>query len=104
MIKSQQLLRTIILTTASALMTLSLLTGQANAQATALIEPLNGVWIEGPGYDITYGRPYEVCAQRCLATQKCVMIEYYRPEKKCNLYDAIRPRKTGGSSVVGIRK
>ena len=62
-----------------------------------------GVWVEGPGYDVTYGGTYETCAQRCLAAQPCVMIEFYRPEKKCNLYDALRPRKTGGASDVGIR-
>lgn len=43
------------------------------------------VWIEGPGFDIKYGQPYKVCAERCLAHPNCVMIEYYRPELKCNL-------------------
>jgi hypothetical protein len=76
----------------------------ANANPGTKIERLDGVWIEGPGYDITYGGNYEACAQRCLATEKCLMIEYYRPEKKCNMYDAVRPRKTGGSSNVGIRR
>jgi hypothetical protein len=31
------------------------------------------------------------------------MIEYYRPERKCNLYSSLRPLKSGGSSFVGIR-
>ena len=70
----------------------------------AVIEKVSGVWVEGRGYYVTYGNTYEVCAQRCLGTAKCVMLEYYRPEKKCNLYDAMRPRKTGGSSNVGIRR
>lgn len=68
------------------------------------IERLSGVWVEGPGFDITYGKSYDVCAHRCLGNPKCAMIEYYRPEKKCNLYDAVRPRKQGGSSDVGIRR
>ncbi len=68
------------------------------------MEKLSGVWVEGPGYNITYGGNYDACTQRCLAAAKCVMIEYYRPEKKCNLYDQMRPRKTGGSSDVGIRR
>lgn len=68
------------------------------------MDRLSGVWVEGPGFEITYGKNYDVCAQRCLSTAKCVMIEYYRPEKKCNLYDALRPRKTGGSSDVAIRR
>lgn len=68
------------------------------------IEKLSGVWVEGPGFDITYGKDYEACAARCLGHARCVMIEYYRPEKKCNLYDSERPRLKGGSSFVGIRK
>lgn len=68
------------------------------------IERLQGVWVEGPGYKITYGKPYDACAASCLSTDRCRMIEYYRPEKKCNLYDSIRPRLKGGSSIVGIRK
>lgn len=76
--------------------------------ATPMIEPariekLSGVWIEGPGYDISYGGTYDGCARRCLATARCLMLEYYRPEKKCNLYSAIRSRIKGGSSDVGIR-
>ena len=70
----------------------------------AVIEKVSGVWVEGRGYDVTYGGTYEACAQRCLGAAKCVMLEYYRPEKKCNLYDAMRPRKTGGASLVGIRR
>lgn len=74
------------------------------APAKGSIEKATGVWVEGPGFDITYGKTYEDCAQRCLANSKCAMIEFYRPEKKCNLYDTMRPRKPGGSSVVGIRR
>lgn len=67
------------------------------------MQRLQGVWVEGPGYDIKYGADYETCAARCLATQKCMMIEYYRPEKKCNMYDARRPTKAGGSSNVAVK-
>jgi PAN domain len=74
------------------------------AKPNATIEKLAGVWIEGPGYDISYGGSYDACAQRCLGTPHCAMIEYYRPEKKCNLYSAVRPRKPGGASDVGIRR
>jgi hypothetical protein len=74
------------------------------AKAAPAIKTITGVWIEGPGFDVTYGVTAAVCAQRCLGNPKCVMIEYYRPEKKCNLYDTIRPQKAGGSSVVGIRQ
>jgi hypothetical protein len=68
------------------------------------MERFSGVWIDGPGYDIVYGGPYDVCAARCLATTACAMIEYYRPEKKCNMYKAPRPRLQGGSSDVAIKR
>jgi hypothetical protein len=67
------------------------------------IEKLTGVWVEGPGFDVSYGGSYEACAQKCLEHKMCVMLEYYRPEKKCNLYKEMRPRKAGGASFVGIR-
>ena len=79
-------------------------TAAAGTKPTENIERQKGVWVEGPGFDVTYGGSYDGCAQRCLADDKCAMIEYYRPEKKCNLYDAMRPRKSGGSSDVGIRR
>ncbi len=69
----------------------------------AKITPVTGVWVEGPGFEVTYGGNYDGCAQRCLGNKSCLMIEYYRPERKCNLYNTIRPRKAGGSSIVGIR-
>jgi PAN-like domain len=68
------------------------------------MERLSGVWVEGPGFNITYGGNYDACAQKCLGTPQCVMIEYYRPEKKCNMYDKLRPRVKGGSSDVALRK
>lgn len=67
------------------------------------MKKLSGVWIEGPGFDVTYGGNYDGCASRCLADPTCLMIEYYRPEKKCNLYKEVRPEQPGGASDVGIR-
>ncbi len=72
--------------------------------STPTMERISGVWVEGGGFNITYGGNYEACAAKCLATVKCVMIEYYRPEKKCNMYDAERPRLKGGSSDVALKK
>ena len=77
---------------------------QATSQPAARIAAQTGVWIEGPGYDVTHGKSYEVCAARCLQTPRCVMIEYYRPERKCNHYAEVRPRKRGGASIVGVRQ
>lgn len=76
---------------------------QAPGKARASLEMRTGVWVEGPGYDVTYGGSYETCAARCLGAPQCVMIEFYRPEKKCNLYSNVRPLKKGGSSFVGLR-
>ncbi len=77
--------------------------GQTGQVGGAAMQRLSGVWVEGPGFEVTYGATYDSCAKRCLANARCVMIEFYRPEKKCNLYDAVRPRKKGGSSDVAIR-
>ena len=74
------------------------------AAASATIEKFAGVWVEGPGFDIKYGASYEVCAERCRSLPRCVMIEYYRPQKKCNMYDKERPRLSGGSSIVGMKR
>jgi PAN-like domain len=76
----------------------------ATAQTQPTMERTAGVWVEGPGFDITYGGTYDQCTARCLANSTCVMVEYYRPEKKCNMYTAVRPLKTGGDSIVGIKK
>jgi PAN domain len=78
-----------------------------NAQPTKAapsMERFQGVWVEGGGFNITYGGNYDACAAKCLATAKCVMIEYYRPEKKCNMYDAERPRLKGGMSDVALKR
>jgi hypothetical protein len=64
----------------------------------------SGVWIEGPGATVIYGGTYADCAGRCVADTGCQMLEYYRPEKKCNLYREMRPRLKGGSSDVGIKQ
>ncbi len=69
----------------------------------ATLQRFPGVWVEGPGYQITYGDTYDTCAKKCLSQTRCLMIEFYRPEKKCNLYDTVRPRLKGGSSDVAIR-
>jgi PAN domain len=76
----------------------------AAAKAAPTMERFTGVWVEGGGYNITYGGAYDACAAKCLATTKCVMIEYYRPEKKCNMYDAERPRLKGGASDVALKR
>jgi hypothetical protein len=81
----------------------------ANAQTTtpsppATMQKFPGVWVEGPGFKITYGGTYDGCTELCLSTATCVMIEYYRPQNKCNLYNTVRPRLVGGSSDVAVRR
>ena len=75
----------------------------SGAKPGGMLQKFTGVWVEGPGFDVTYGTTYERCAERCLGHTKCVMIEYYLPERKCNLYNTARPRLKGGSSIVGVR-
>ena len=76
----------------------------APAKTAPTMQRISGVWVEGPGFDIGYGGTYDACAAKCLATAKCGMIEYYRPEKKCNMYDGARPTLKGGSSDVALKK
>ena len=35
------------------------------------MEKFSGVWVEGPGFDVTYGGAYEGCAAKCLAQRHC---------------------------------
>jgi PAN domain len=99
-----------IVSGAAALVSVIVLTLPARAQTSLAapikpsIEKTTGMWVEGPGFDIKYGGTYEQCAARCVAEATCVMIEYYKPEKKCNMYNAVRPLKTGGDSIVGTKK
>lgn len=77
---------------------------QSSGKSGAAMQRLAaGQWVEGPGFDVTYGHTYESCAAKCVANAKCVMIEFYRPERKCNLYSSKRPTKKGGSSDVAVR-
>lgn len=76
----------------------------AEPKRTPVMARLDGVWVQGMGFDVTYGGNYDACAKRCLTHSQCVMIEYYRPEKKCNLYNSLRPRLKGGASDVAIRQ
>ena len=70
----------------------------------AVMEKMHGVWIEGPGFDIKYGLSYEACAARCVENKACLMLEYYRPQRKCNLYSTERPQLKGGASDVAVRR
>jgi hypothetical protein len=70
----------------------------------ARMERLPGVWVEGGGYVIKYGGNYDACTKLCLDDKSCLMIEYYRPEKKCNLYKQVRPLLKGGDADVAVRR
>jgi len=74
------------------------------AGSPVAMERRPGGWVEGPGFDITYGGNYEACARRCLQSARCRMIEFYRPERKCNLYETVRAILKGGASDVAIRR
>lgn len=71
---------------------------------TGAIVKLSGAWVGGQGFAVIFGGSYEACAARCLDTPSCMMLEFYRPERRCNLYDSLKPRMTGGASIVGIRQ
>jgi hypothetical protein len=66
----------------------------AAATPAAIMEKRAAHYVEGPGY-ITffhkqtpgYGGTYGECEKNCLADSRCVMIEFYKPLRKCHLYN-----------------
>jgi hypothetical protein len=93
----------LILTMASVITAVAQSAAPNAAAPPMVLKKQAGVWVDGPGFDVKYGGTYDTCAASCVSNTKCVMIEYYRPEKKCNQYDTPRKLLLGGSSIVGIR-
>jgi PAN domain len=60
----------------------------------ARMDKLADHYVEGPGY-VTffhkqtkgYAGTYVECEKYCLADTRCTMIEFYKPLRKCHLYD-----------------
>jgi hypothetical protein len=61
------------------------------------MKKLGDHYVEGPGY-VTffhqqtkgYGGTYAECEKNCLADARCKMIEFYKPLRKCHLYNHVK--------------
>lgn len=70
---------------------------QAQARVGVHMNKLADHYVEGPGY-VTffhektrgYGGTYGECEKNCLADARCKMIEFYKPLRKCHLYDHVK--------------
>lgn len=70
----------------------------------ATIEYHENTYVAGEGYDTLRGITYGNCASQCLADNSCAMIEFYRPENKCNLFRHSRTAGWSRDAVVGIKR
>jgi hypothetical protein len=50
-------------------------------------------FVEGEGYE-----------QRCAADNSCVMLEFYKPDRKCNLYANRRSIGSASTADVGVKQ
>jgi hypothetical protein len=77
----------------------------------ARMDKLADHYVEGPGY-VTfffqqtkgYGGTYEECEKNCLADARCKMIEFYKPLRKCHLYNHARWSGRSKDANVALKK
>ena len=81
------------------------------AKPVERIERLSGHYVEGPGYvtyfhqqTAGYAGTYPECERNCLADARCRMIEFYKPLRKCHLYDHTRHSGKAPSADVGLKR
>jgi hypothetical protein len=86
--------------------------GSAAPTATAAVmQKLASHYVEGAGY-VTffhnqtkgYGGTYAECEKNCLADARCKMIEFYKPLRKCHLYDHIKWSGKSKDAEVALKK
>ena len=57
-------------------------------------------YVDGEGYETTLNSSYDQCAERCVADSRCRMIEFYGPDRKCNLFN--HSKMAGESKVASV--
>lgn len=111
--------RRLCLTTAAlAALTLPVLAqSQSTAPAPAppaaqvVMQKLPAHYVEGAGY-VTffhketkgYGGTYAECEKNCLADARCKMIEFYKPLRKCHLYNHVKVSGQSRDADVALKK
>ncbi len=81
------------------------------AAPAASMEKLAAHYVEGPGY-VTfffkqtkgYAGTHAECETNCLADSKCQMIEFYKPLRKCHLYNHTKWSGKSGDADVALKK
>ena len=51
------------------------------------------------GYATALDSSYDDCSRRCLDDGRCLMFEFYKPKRKCNLFDHTRAKKTSDADA-----
>ena len=71
--------------------------------AKVRMEKHSKAWVDGNGFDVKFGDSYEKCAKRCIEMRACVMLEYYLPKKKCNIYSKQHRIEKDGDGFVAVK-
>ena len=77
----------------------SVSSGSSASGTTGDFRKLTRHYVEGEGYDTTLESSYDACSRRCLNEDRCRMFEFYKPKRKCNLFDHTRARKTSDADA-----
>jgi PAN domain len=75
----------------------------ADAQ-TISIRPVPNTFVDGDGYAVVKPSTLSDCERRCVADQQCLMFEFYKPDRKCNLFDHVRAAGPSAEAEVGIKE
>jgi hypothetical protein len=73
-------------------------------RAEATIQRYANRFVEGEGYRTFYGSSYGSCAQSCLADGNCRMMEFHKPDAKCNLYNHTQIDGSSSDADTGIKR
>ena len=72
---------------------------------TGTMRRLTDSYVVGEGYDTILRSHVSDCEDYCLQDRQCRMMEYFRPEKKCNLYSHRNTRPAeGNAALVGVKE
>ena len=75
-----------------------------NSSGNVTMERQANTYVKGEGYDTLYGYSLAACEAQCRSDTGCAMVEFYKPDNKCNLF---RHTKTAGASreaMVSIKR
>ena len=77
---------------------------QASSAKKVWMKKSTNRFVEENG-DITSwaGTTYAACEKRCIETDRCIFLEFYRPEKKCGLFSFKPKQKSGKKADVAVK-